>query len=190
MFLTGSAGKWFSIITYLSGSNYSQFNFMFRNIDFKRDLLPHLLAVLFFLVLTVAYFTPIFFEDKVLMQYDVQQFQGASKELADFREKTGDEALWTGSMFSGMPAYLISTQYPGDLIQHVQKLMMAGLPAVAANLFVTLLCGYILMVVLGMRSLLAVAGAIALSFTSYNLVILEAGHNSKSFAIYLQILFV
>src|SRR5688572_11845133 len=122
---------------------------MFRHLDFKRDILPHLLAVALFLALTVAYFTPIFLDGKTLMQYDVQQFQGVSKELVEYREKTGEEALWTNSLFGGMPAYLISTQYPGDLIQKVQMLLALGLPPVAGNLFVTLLCGYLLMVVVG-----------------------------------------
>ncbi len=156
---------------------------MLRHLDFKRDILPHLLAVALFLALTVAYFTPIFLEGKTLMQYDVQQFQGVAKELVDYREKTGEEALWTNSLFGGMPAYLISTRYSGDLISHVQWLMTLNLPAVAANLFVTLLCGYLLMVVVGLRPILAVCGAIALSFTTYNMLILEAGHNSKSYAI-------
>jgi len=152
-------------------------------IDFKSQVLPHVLAVLFFLVLTVAYVSPIFLDNKSLYQNDILQSKGGSREIEQYREKTGEEPLWTNSMFSGMPAYLIATRYSGDLFQYFLKPMTLGLPAVAANIFVTLVCAYILFVAMGMSTWLSVVGAIALSFTSYNIVILEAGHNTKSYAI-------
>jgi hypothetical protein len=151
--------------------------------NFRQHVLPHLLAVGFFLLLTVAYFSPVFFEKKTLPQNDMLQFAGSAKEITDYREKTGDEALWTNSMFSGMPAYLISTRYSGDLFQYVHKLMQAGLPNTAANVFLTLLCAYIMFAAMGMSAWLSVVGAIAFAFTSYNFIILEAGHNTKSMAI-------
>ncbi|GAB2527216.1 YfhO family protein [Rufibacter soli] len=156
---------------------------MASKIDFKRHVLPHLLVVLFFLLLVVAYFSPIFFDGKSLMQHDVVQFQGGAKEIADFREKTGQEALWTNSMFSGMPAYLISVQFSGDLFQYVHSLFTVGLPLVASNIFITLVCAYIMFVVFGLRPMLAAVGAVAYAFVSYNFAILEAGHNTKSLAI-------
>ncbi|WP_207433914.1 YfhO family protein [Sabulibacter ruber] len=152
-------------------------------LDFNRQVLPHLLVLLFFLLLVVAYFSPIFFDGKSLMQHDVVQFQGGAKEIADYREKTGEEALWTNSMFSGMPAYLISVKFSGDLFQYVHSLFTAGLPLVASNIFITLLCAYIMFVVFGLRPMLAAVGAIAYTFVSYNFAILEAGHNTKSLAI-------
>ncbi|WP_205500567.1 YfhO family protein [Rufibacter psychrotolerans] len=152
-------------------------------LDFNRQVLPHLLVLLFFLLLVVAYFSPIFFDGKSLMQHDVVQFQGGAKEIADYRERTGEEALWTNSMFSGMPAYLISVQFSGDLFQYVHSLFTAGLPLVASNIFITLVCAYIMFVVFGLRPMLAAVGAIAYTFVSYNFAILEAGHNTKSLAI-------
>ena len=154
-----------------------------RRIDFKAQVLPHLLAVLFFLVLTATYFSPIIFEDKSLVQNDILQSKGMAHEIEQYRERTGEEPLWTNSMFSGMPAYLIATRYPGDLFGFFLKPFTFNLPPVAANIFVTLVCAYILFVAMGMSTWLSVVGAIALSFTSYNIVILEAGHNTKSYAI-------
>ncbi|MET4108416.1 YfhO family protein [Hymenobacter sp. UYP22] len=148
-----------------------------------RRVLPHLLAVLFFLVLAAAYFSPILFDGKTLAQHDIVQFNGGAHEAAEFRERTGEEALWTNSMFSGMPTYLISTRFPGDLSQYLHKLFTLGLPAVVANLFLALVCGYALCVALGLSPLVSVVGAIALGFTSYNLIILAAGHNTKSLAL-------
>src|SRR5688572_5380111 len=156
---------------------------MNNTFSFKNHVLPHLLAVVFFFVLTATYFSPILFENKTLAQNDILQFRGGAHEAQEFREKTGKEALWTNSMFSGMPTYLISTRYPGDLFQFVHKALTLNLPAIVANVFLTLVCAYILFVALGMSSWLAIAGSVAFAFASYNIIILEAGHNSKSLAI-------
>ncbi len=145
--------------------------------------MPHVLAVLFFVALACVYFSPIVFEGKTLAQHDITQFQGGAHEAQEYAKAMGKEALWTNSMFSGMPTYLISLHFPGDWSGYLQKAMTLGLPAVVANLFLALLCGYILLVALGVRPLVAVAGAVALGFSSYNLAILAAGHNTKSLAL-------
>ena len=145
--------------------------------------LPHVLAVLFFVVLACVYFSPIMFEGKTLAQHDITQFQGGAHEAQEYAKTMGKEALWTNSMFSGMPTYLISLHFSGDWSGYLQKAMTLGLPAVVANLFLALLCGYILLVALGVRPIIAVAGAVALGFSSYNLAILAAGHNTKSLAL-------
>ncbi|WP_151085845.1 YfhO family protein [Hymenobacter baengnokdamensis] len=144
---------------------------------------PHVLAVLFFVVLAVAYFAPIVFDHQTLAQHDITQFQGGAHETQQWAAEHGHEPLWTNSMFSGMPTYLISVHFPGDLFVFVQKAVALGLPGVVSNLFVALLCGYVLLVALGVRPLVAVAGAVALGFSSYNLAILAAGHNTKSWAL-------
>ena len=145
--------------------------------------LPHVLAVLFFVALACLYFSPIMFEGKSLTQHDITQFQGGAHEAQEYAKAMGREALWTNSMFSGMPTYLISLHFPGDWSGYLQTIMTLGLPAVVANLFLALLCGYILLVALGVRPLVAVVGAVALGFSSYNLAILAAGHNTKSIAL-------
>jgi len=145
--------------------------------------LPHVLAVLFFVLLACVYFAPIMFDGKTLTQHDITQFQGGAHEAQQYAAALGKEALWTNSMFSGMPTTLISLHFPGDWSGYLQKVMTLGLPAVVANLFLALLCGYILLVALGVRPLVAVAGAVALGFSSYNLAILAAGHNTKSLAL-------
>ena len=144
---------------------------------------PHVLAVLFFVGLACVYFSPIVFEGKTLAQHDITQFQGGAHEAQEYARATGKEALWTNSMFSGMPTTLISLHFPGDWSGYLQKALTLGLPAVVANLFLALLCGYVLLVALGVRPLVAVAGAVALGFSSYNLAILAAGHNTKSMAL-------
>jgi len=148
-----------------------------------RRVLPHLLAVVLFVALAATYFSPIVFDHKTLAQHDVVQFNGGAHEAQVYRAQTGKEALWTNSMFSGMPTYLISTHFTGDLSIYLHQLFTLNLPAVVANLFLALLCGYVLFTALGVRPLIAVVGAVALGFTSYNLAILAAGHNTKSLAL-------
>ncbi|MFT2009160.1 YfhO family protein [Pontibacter sp. 13R65] len=156
---------------------------MMASINFKRDVLPHAIAILIFFILTAVYFSPVLFDDKSVAQHDILQSKGGSKEIQDYRARTGEETLWTNSMFGGMPSYLINTHYTGDLSGYIHKILTFDMPAMAANIFITLLCAYILMVMLGLNVWLSVVGAIAFAFTSYNIIILEAGHNTKSLTI-------
>ncbi len=154
-----------------------------RSAPLWQRALPHVLAVLFFVVLACAYFAPIVFEGQSLAQHDIAQFQGGAQEVRAWTAAHGHEPLWTNSMFAGMPTYLISIHFPGDLLVYLQKALTLGLPSAVSNLFLALLCGYALGVALGLRPLVAVAGAVALGFSSYNLAILLAGHNTKSLAL-------
>lgn len=145
---------------------------------------PHVLAVLFFGLLAAVYFAPIVFEGQSLAQHDITQFQGGAREVQEWAATHGGhEPLWTNSMFSGMPTYLISAHFSGDWSGYLHKIFTLGLPSVVANLFLALVCGYALLVAIGLRPLVAVAGAVALGFSSYNLIILAAGHNTKSLAL-------
>ena len=85
-----------------------------------KKLSPHLIVILLFVGISFAYFSPVM-QGKVLDMPDIKHLEGMSKEVTDFREATGEEALWTNSMFSGMPAYQISTKSNANLIQYVVK---------------------------------------------------------------------
>jgi len=113
---------------------------IFKNL--ARKSVPHLIAVILFLVITLAYFYPVL-EGKSLFQSDITQYRGMAREIVDFREETGKEALWTNSMFGGMPAYLISVSYPYNLIRYVDRLLSLGLPRPAKFLFLSMLGFYI-----------------------------------------------
>jgi hypothetical protein len=86
-----------------------------------------IVAILVFLAITVVYFSPVL-EGKKLDQHDINMFKGMSKEIADFRQETGEEPLWTNSMFGGMPAWQISVKYNGNLMSYVDKIFMLWLP--------------------------------------------------------------
>jgi hypothetical protein len=147
-----------------------------------KQFVPHLVVVLIILVVILAYFSPLL-EGKRLKQSDITQWKGMSKEITDFRAKTGEEALWTNSMFGGMPAYQISVQYKGNLIRFIDDIFKFGLPHPANLVFIYFIGFFILLMVLKVDPWLAMAGALAFTFSSYFFIILEAGHNSKAHAI-------
>jgi hypothetical protein len=143
--------------------------------------LPHLLAVLIFLVITVVYFYPVL-EGKVMHTNDATVARNSSKEIGDFRAKYGEEPLWTNSMFSGMPAYLISTKYTGNIMYYAHALLtIFKLPV--ASIFLSMLGFYLLLLFFKVDWRLAIAGAIAYGFSTYFFFILGAGHNTKAIAI-------
>jgi hypothetical protein len=154
-----------------------------QRLIFKKDLLPHLLAIIIFLLVTIVFFSPVYFQGKSLHQDDIYMWQGGAKELMDFREETGEEGLWTNSMFSGMPGYLINTQFSGDLIYYFQRILAFGLPHPTSILFTSFLCYYIMLLVFGVRPGIAIAGALAFGLSSFNIIGLAAGHNARIAAI-------
>lgn len=152
-----------------------------NRIDYKK-LLPHLVAVVAMVIITFAYFHPLL-DGKKLLQSDITHWKGMSKEIVDFRAKTGDEPLWTNSMFGGMPAYQISVKHDSNLLRFFDSLFTLGLPHPAGLVFLYFIGFYILLVSLRVNPWLAIAGGLAFAFSSYFLIILEAGHNSKAHAI-------
>ena len=143
---------------------------------------PHIAAIVIFIVLSIAYVSPVL-EGKKISQPDIMNNTGMSKEISDFRAKTGEEPLWTNSMFGGMPAYQISTLYKNNISNLFHKIMTLGLPRPADMIFLYFIGFYILMLVLGVSPWLSIVGALAFALSSYHFIIIGAGHNSKAVAI-------
>ena len=151
--------------------------------NFKSKILPHLIATAIFFVLTIFFFGPAFFQGKGLQQSDIVAHKGASKELADYRAANGSEALWTNSMFGGMPGYQISTVHDKNFIREAVNTIRLVLPHPYNHLFLAFACAYGLLIILGLSPWMAAAGAVAYGLSSYNIQLFEAGHNSKIEAI-------
>jgi hypothetical protein len=151
------------------------------NKQLMNKLLPHFIAVVIFIAISFIYFSPLL-EGKVIQQHDKTTFLGISKEIRDFREATGEEALWTNSAFGGMPAYLISIKSKSNLIKHVDKVLKI-FERPASQLFLCFLGFYISLLIFGVNPWLSFAGAIAFALSSYFFIIISAGHNSKVTAI-------
>ncbi|MBI4931777.1 MAG: YfhO family protein [Bacteroidetes bacterium] len=145
--------------------------------------LPHIIAVVVFISITAAYFSPMIFGGKELFQEDIMRFKGMSKEITDFREKYHEEPYWTGSMFCGMPAYQISATYLAGKLEYLNKFFSLFFPHPIRYIFLCFIGFYFLLQVLKVDPWLSVIGAIAFGLSSYFFIALDAGHNSKMAAI-------
>ncbi len=143
----------------------------------------HGLIVLIFLAISLAYFIPEVLEGKKIQQHDIVQFKGMSKEIVDHRAKYDEEPLWTNSMFGGMPAYLISTQYKTNLLRYIHRIFTLYNFRPVCFIFLYLIGAYIAFLLFGISPWLSFAGAIAYGFSSYFFQIITAGHVSKVFAL-------
>ncbi len=145
--------------------------------------LPYVVAVAAFFVLAVGYFSPVL-EGKRLKQQDIMQYRGMAQEMVEHREAfDGEEPLWTGSMFSGMPAYQIGVVWPSNALNWLDAVMHGFLPRPASFIFLYLVGMFILLSCLRVDPWLALLGAIAFALSSYFLIIIHAGHNSKATAV-------
>ncbi|MBN3584271.1 YfhO family protein [Algoriphagus aestuarii] len=151
-------------------------------IDFKKDILPHAIGIALFYAIVALYFSPVVFENQVIFQGDILKWEGSAKEALDFRESTGEEALWTNSMFGGMPAYFISLEFPGDITNAVVSVLTLGLPHPVNGLFLGMVAMYVLLLSFRVRPAFAILGSLAFAFNTYNLLSLAAGHNAKIWA--------
>lgn len=147
-------------------------------------LFPYITAIIVFVILGYAYNAPIL-EHKIVNQSDISSYTGMSKEIVDFRKETGEEALWTNSMFSGMPSTMISTVYKGNYLEHVYNHLFLG-PRPASYLILAMASFFLLMLAMGVNVWLSVVGAIIFAFCAYNFQIIQVGHNSKFVAIALM----
>lgn len=133
-------------------------------------------------MLTIAFFNPVL-KGYVLNQGDIRNWEGVAKETLDHREATGDNALWTNSLFGGMPTYLISIKYTGNLFNYLHKVFAGGIQAPMGYIFICMLGFYFLMLVLRINPWIGMIGAFAFAFSTYFIIIIEAGHNTKLQAI-------
>ncbi len=148
-----------------------------------QQILPHVFAIVCFLAVTFVYFSPLL-EGKVLPQSDVQQYKGMSKELSDYYNNEGESSTWTGSMFSGMPAYQIGVWGGSpNFLDYLEMPVKALGSSSAGAVFTGMLMSYILFCIMGVGFLPAIFGAIAYSLSSYNIIIIDGGHVTKAWCI-------
>lgn len=142
-------------------------------------------AIVLFLALSYG-FVPQVLEGKIVNQSDISGYLGMSHEMSEWNAAHPDNpTYWTDSMFGGMPTTAISTQNGGDYTQPLYNLLFKG-KRPAPWLFVTLLGAFLLFLALGVSWPVAIGGAIAVAFCSYNLQIIQVGHNTKMQAIALM----
>lgn len=146
-----------------------------------KPALPHIIAVALFIVVSYAYFYPVL-EGKVIRANDSTVSTINSKEIIDYREQHGREPLWTNSIFSGMPAFLISTYYPGNLIKHVDRSLRIFKTPVSM-IFLSMAGFYLVLLIFGAGPWVSIAGALAYGLSSFLFQIIAAGHNTQAIAL-------
>lgn len=148
-----------------------------------KEYVPHIVAIVLFAIISLIYFYPVL-EGYKLNQGDIEKHKAVSHEISSHKAKYDETALWSGNAFGGMPTYLTTkVKYKGNVITYLLELARGGLPHPASAIFAYLLGFFILLLCLRINPWLAIVGAIAFAFSSYFLIIIEAGHNSKTYAI-------
>ena len=145
----------------------------------QKNLLLHVGALLISLLISALYFSPQL-SGKVVNQSDTVQFQWSAQETRAFKKATGERTNWTNSMFSGMPNYQISAIGDGNNLQKAEKLIRFDIKEPISRFFIAMMGFYILAMVLKINYWVALIGAFAFAFTTNNLVLVEAGHITKT----------
>ena len=136
------------------------------------------------LFLALAYgFVPEVLTGKVVNQSDITGYRSMSQEAVTWNKAHPDvPTYWTDSMFGGMPTTSFAPSSDGDWTQPLYNLFMKG-KRPANWLFISLLGAFLLMLSLGVDTVLAIGGAVAITYCSYNFQIIQVGHNTKMQAI-------
>ena len=142
-----------------------------------KKLIPDMVAILVFAVISFAYFCPAVTEGRILSQHDSVAGIGAGQEGKEYLERTGERTRWTNSIFGGMPTYQMAPSYDStDLLKGIENLYHLYLPTYVWYVFVMLLGFYILLRAFNFKVWMAGLGAIIWAFSSYFFIIIAAGH--------------
>ena len=134
-------------------------------------------SLVLFIILGFVYANPVL-TDKQLFQHDIIQYKGGAKELLDYRAAEGKETYWSDSMFGGMPTYQMGSQFRGDIIKHVDNVLMFFPKPV--NYIFLLFSGFFLLGLVAVRNWkYALLGATFFGLSTYFYIIISAGHNGK-----------
>ena len=151
-----------------------------KQFNFKK-LLPHIIAIVLFALVAIIYCKPAM-QGKVLNQHDVMGWRGMSQQSVAVKDSTGYYPLWTNSMFGGMPGYQIAFEPKTNIgagMTYISKTLSLGLNEPAGFFFLACLCFYILCLVAGANPWIGILGALSYAYSTYDPVIIIAGHNTK-----------
>ena len=142
-----------------------------------KKILPDLIAILAFIILSFAYFFPADIEGRILFQHDTAAGVGAGQESKEYLERTGERTRWTNSIFGGMPTYQMSPSYDSTTsLKGVEKVYRLFLPDYVVLTFIMMLGFYILLRAFGISAWLAGLGGVIWAFSSYFFILIPAGH--------------
>ncbi len=146
-----------------------------------RKSLIHFYTAVGFAIVSLVFYSPLL-DGKKLYQSDINQYEGMSREILENRENFPDEIYWIDNAFGGMPTFQLGAKFAYDILSPFHMLFRF-IPRPAHTLFLYLLTMYILLMVLKIPWRIAILGSIAFAFSTYLLIILQVGHNTKALAI-------
>ena len=153
-----------------------------RNFNFKK-LLPHLIAIAIFLVVTVIFCKPGLEQGVVLKQSDVTGWEGMSHQSSLYKEQHGHYPLWAVSMFSGMPAYQIYMEGAFSPLSFLNGVFQLWLPKPMNFFFLACISFYFLCICLRIKPLASIIGALGFAYSSFSPIIVTAGHDTQMLAL-------
>ena len=148
---------------------------------FNKQTLKHLAIIFSFGLFSVLFFHPILLGKK-LIQSDIRQYTGMSRQIKEYREYNNEEIYWIDNAFGGMPTYQLGARYPYDFLTPIHKIFQL-IPQPAEILFLYLLSSYLFLLIIKMPISISVFGAFAYGLSTYMLIILQVGHNTKAQAL-------
>ncbi|MBQ5915185.1 MAG: hypothetical protein IIW90_08860, partial [Alistipes sp.] len=150
--------------------------------QYVKKFLAILGTLFLFFVVSALYFAPQLAGDK-LIQHDVQQYEGMSKDILDNREATGEDAQWTGGMFGGMPAFLINVKYPAQAVKGTIGKISTIVDIPISLMFFAMTAMWVAMLLFGVNPWIGIIAALAYGLSTYFLLIIGAGHITKMWAV-------
>jgi len=147
----------------------------------SKDLRIHIYVTIGFIIASVLFYHPLL-QGKKLFQSDIAQYEGMSREIKENREKFDKEIYWIDNAFGGMPTYQLGAKYPYDILAPLHYLFRF-IPRPAHTLFLYLISMYLLLLVFKVPWRISIIGSVAFAFSTYLLIILQVGHNTKALAI-------
>ena len=152
------------------------------NSEIGKNTIFTAIAIALFFLLAILYCSPQM-SGEVLIQHDVQQYDGMTKDILDNREATGEDAQWTGGMFGGMPAFLINVKYPSQAVKGTIGKVVKIIDTPASFLFFAMTAMWVAMLLFGLSPWVGLVAALAYGFSTYFLLIIGAGHITKMWAL-------
>ena len=147
---------------------------------FNKTNTIHFFVLTGFVLFSVSFFYPVL-SGKKLIQSDIQQYSGMSRQIQEYRED-GEEIYWIDNAFGGMPTYQLGARYPYDFLTPIHKIFQL-IPQPSEILFLYLLAAYLFLLIIKMPIPIAILGAFAYGLSTYLLIIIQVGHNTKSQAL-------
>ncbi len=149
---------------------------------YRERVIPALVAIAIFFVVSAIYFAPQFSGDR-LYQYDMAQYDGMTKEILDARQSYDEDPQWTGSMFGGMPAYLINVEYTSQIIKNSFSHIIKSIDTPTSFIFFSMVSMWVMLLIIGVNPWVGIISALSYGLSTYFILIIGAGHTTKMWAL-------